>query len=190
LRLVPDGAMRIQPSRAPRIFFKPIAPAFKIKSESFCAIREGSRAGAGGRRRRKFIPVRAAVELSDRARAFFSKLLASPPRDGVVGVRLNYQQSQTGEPRMVFTFAFVTKEELDADDEPVSLEVVQVVDKSDGTPRWVPKPPRDSLNDGLPKLYVSSNAFFKVLGATVDVDTETLSPILHDQEGNRIDPNA
>ena len=119
-----------------------------------------------------------------------AQLLASPPRTDVVGVRLNYKQSRTGEPRMVFTFDFVTKEELDADDEPVSLEVVQVVDKSDGLTRWVPKPPGDSLNDGLPKLYVSSNAFFKVLGATVDVDTETLTPILHDKEGNRIDPNA
>jgi hypothetical protein len=159
----------------------------RIKIESFCTAREGS---GQGRRRKQFIPVRAAIELSDRARTFFSRLLANPPRAGVVGVRLNYRQSQTGEPRMVFTFDFVTKDELDADDEPVSLEVVQVVDKSDGQTRWVPKPPRDSMNDGLPKLYVNSNAFFKVLGATVDVDTETLTPILRDNEGNRIDPNA
>lgn len=91
---------------------------------------------------------------------------------------------------MVFAFDFVTRAELDADDEPVSLEVVPVVDKSDGQTRWVPKPPRDSWNDGLPKLYVSRDAFLKVLGATVDVDTNSMTPILHDKEGNRIDPNA
>ena len=54
----------------------------------------------------------------------------------------------------------------------------------------VPKPPRDSQNDGLPKLYVHHHAFLKVLGATVDVDTETVTPILYDREGNRMDPNV
>lgn len=53
----------------------------------------------------------------------------------------------------------------------------------------IPKPPRDSINDGLPKLFVHHNAFLKVLGATVDVDTHSMSPILYDREGNRMDPN-
>jgi hypothetical protein len=30
----------------------------------------------------------------------------------------------------------------------------------------------------------------KVLGATVDVDLETVTPIMHDREGNLMDPNA
>jgi hypothetical protein len=30
----------------------------------------------------------------------------------------------------------------------------------------------------------------KVLGAKVDVDMETLTPILYDKEGNKMDPNA
>ena len=56
----------------------------------------------------------------------------------------------------------------------------------DGTP----KPPKDSVDDGLPKLYVHHNAFLKVLGATLDVNTETISPILYDREGNVMEPNA
>ena len=56
----------------------------------------------------------------------------------------------------------------------------------DGTP----KPPTDSVEDGLQKLYIHHNAFLKVLGATLDVDTETISPILYDREGNQIDPNV
>ena len=50
-----------------------------------------------------------------------------------------------------------------------------------------PKSPQDSFDDGLPKLYVHHNAFMKVLGATVDVDTETITPILYDKEGFEMD---
>lgn len=82
---------------------------------------------------------------------------------------------------MVFRFGFVTKDELHPNDEGVSLEVL-----GDSTP----KPPAESENDGLPKLYVHHNAFLKVLGATVDVNTETIEPILYDREGNEMDPNA
>lgn len=53
-----------------------------------------------------------------------------------------------------------------------------------------PIPPNESENDGLPKLYIHHNAFMKVLGATVDVDEKTLSPLLFDREGNALDPNA
>jgi hypothetical protein len=63
----------------------------------------------------------------------------------------------------------------------VSLELLE-----DGKP----KSPRDSIDDGLPKLYIHHNAFLKVLGATLDVNTETISPILYDREGNIMDPNA
>lgn len=86
---------------------------------------------------------------------------------------------------MVFTFDFVTAEGLDPDDEEVSLEMLE-----DGV---TPKPPSESRNDGLPKLYVRQNAFMKVLGSTLDVEVEkngVFLPIVLDREGNRIDPNA
>lgn len=53
-----------------------------------------------------------------------------------------------------------------------------------------PVPPGEALEDGKPKLYINGGAFLKVLGATVDVDTESITPILYDREGNRLDPNA
>jgi hypothetical protein len=142
------------------------------------------------RGRKSFIPIKAAVEMTDRARTFFTRLLANPPRAGIVGIRLNYEQSRTGEPRMVFSFEFVTQEDLLPDDEPVSLELVTVVDKRDGSTRSVPKTPRESWHDGRPKLFVSTNAFFKVLGATVDVDSQSMNPILYDKEGNIVDPSV
>lgn len=53
-----------------------------------------------------------------------------------------------------------------------------------------PIPPVEALEDGKPKLYINGGAFLKVLGATVDIDLENLTPILYDREGNRMDPNA
>ena len=56
-----------------------------------------------------------------------------------------------------------------------------------------PKSPMDSIDDGLPKLFIHSSAFIKVLGATVDLEvTEDGNIILklYDKEGNVIDPNA
>ena len=82
---------------------------------------------------------------------------------------------------MVFSFSFVNANELDEQDEGVSLEVDE-----DGTP----KSPRDALDDGLPKLYVHHNAFLKVLGATVDVNTENITPVLYDKEGFELDANV
>eukprot|EP00957_Ditylum_brightwellii_P202154 15328836-Ditylum_brightwellii.AAC.2 len=67
----------------------------------------------------------------------------------------------------------------------VSLEVLE-----DGV---TPKPPSESQNDGLPKLYVHHSAFMKVLGSTVDVDIDKsgmFKPILYDREGNMMDPNV
>lgn len=85
------------------------------------------------------------------------------------------------QPRMVFSFDFVSAADLGPFDEGVSLQVLD-----DGV---TPKAPADSLSDGLPKLYVSGNAFLKVLGATLDVDTAKMAPLLYDKEGNRMDPN-
>jgi hypothetical protein len=162
------------------------------------------------RRRKEFVPRKAAVELTERARLFFQKLLSHPPRAEIIGILLNYDQSTTGEPRMVFSFSFVTAQDLErlslahngsAPPEGVSLEMVEeqvpvgLVRGGDGEgageTRLVPKSPAASKDDGLPKLYVSGNAFLKVLGATVDVDPKgDLTPILFDKQGNRMDPNA
>lgn len=91
---------------------------------------------------------------------------------------------------MVYSFSFVTADEIDPDqDEGVSLELVETTD-AQGHVVTAPKPPAESRADGLPKLYVHHNAFLKVLGATIDVDTESVTPILYDREGNRMDPNA
>ena len=68
----------------------------------------------------------------------------------------------------------------------VSLEVLD-----DGV---TPKPPAESWNDNLPKLYIDSGAFMKVLGGKLDVkinsETGDLIPLLFDREGNEMDPNA
>ena len=143
-----------------------------------------------GKKRREFVPRKAAVQLTDRARKFFQLLLKDPPRKNVVGIMLNYGQPKSGEPRMVYSFDFVTAEDIDWDqDEGVSLELVSQIDRH-GNRIDIPKPPSESQHDGLPKLYVHHHAFLKVLGATLDVDTETLTPILIDREGNTMDPNA
>ena len=57
-----------------------------------------------------------------------------------------------------------------------------------------PKPPSESWNDNLPKLYIHHNAFMKVLGGTCDVELEegsgNLTPVLLDRNGFVLDPNA
>lgn len=88
---------------------------------------------------------------------------------------------------MVFSFRFVTKDELVEEDEGVTLEVMEN-EKGDGT--MTPLSPQETWNDGKPKLYVHHNAFMKVLGAKVDVDAATMTPILYDREGNEMDPNV
>lgn len=68
----------------------------------------------------------------------------------------------------------------------MSLEVLE-----DGL---TPKPPSESWNDNLPKLYIQYGAFMKVLGGTLDVDfnpeTGDMTPKLIDREGYEMDPNA
>lgn len=116
--------------------------------------------------------------LTEKARKFFKLLLENTGKDGIM---LNYQQASSGQPRMVFSFGFVTKDQLSEEDEGVSLEVLE-----DGSP----KSPKDSMDDSLPKLYIHHNAFLKVLGAKLDVNTENITPVLYDREGNLMDPNA
>lgn len=63
----------------------------------------------------------------------------------------------------------------------MSLELLE-----DGTP----KPPKDSIDDGLPKLYLSHNGFMKFLGCKLDVDIDNVQPILYNKEGLEVDPNV
>jgi len=158
----------------------------KVESESPFA-----KPSKATKKKHAFVPRKAAVNLTDKARKFFKALLENPPRQDIVGVMLNYGPTKNvRELRMVFSFQFVTADEIDfQQDEGVSLELVKEVDRGGNTIE-VPKSPSDSQLDGLPKLYVHHNAFLKVLGATVDVETETVTPILYDREGNIMDPNA
>ena len=124
---------------------------------------------------------------------------------------LKYQQSLTGQPRMVYTFDYVTQDQISNQDEPVSLEIINKTtattttigtstctttnhdkqkDDEEEEEEEIPKPPAESINDGLPKLYIHQHAFLKVLGSTIDLDTKTFAPILYDKEGNELDPNA
>ena len=71
----------------------------------------------------------------------------------------------------------------------VSLEVVT----NPETNEEAPKSPLDSINDGLPKLYIHHSAFLKILGGTLDIQIGSdgsILPIIFDREGNELDPNA
>ena len=126
---------------------------------------------------RKFVPRKAAVQLTEAARTFFQKLLQDPPRPEIIGILLSYQQAAE-QVKMMYHFEFIT--EVPDMAEGVSLEVLE-----DGTP----KPPDQSQNDGLPKLYLHPDAFLKVLGATIDVNPDTHVITLLDREGNQLDPD-
>jgi hypothetical protein len=69
------------------------------------------------RRKLKFVPQKAAVALTPKARNFFRALLESTSDEKVIGIILNYHQSSTGEPRMVFSFDFVKEGQLMENDE-------------------------------------------------------------------------
>lgn len=69
------------------------------------------------RRKLKFVPQKAAVALTPKARNFFRALLESTSDETVIGIILNYHQSSTGEPRMVFSFDFVKEGQLMENDE-------------------------------------------------------------------------
>lgn len=108
----------------------------------------------------------------------------------VAGIMLKFQQSSTGEPRMVFLLDFVQMKDIGPNDEGVSLEVIT----NPETNKEEPKSPLDSINDGLPKLYIHHSAFLKILGGTLDIqigtDGSSILPIIFDREGNELDPNA
>ena len=151
------------------------------------------------RRELKFVPLKPAVDLTPKARSFFLQLTQNPPRPDICGVRLNYHQASSGEPRMVFSFAFVTEKELDAFDEAVPLLVGNKSTEESNNARHDdtatesddPNNPSDHSQEVKqpPTLYVSGNAFLKVLGAKVDLDNQFM-PVLYDKEGNKMDPNA
>jgi hypothetical protein len=145
----------------------------KVRTENSSSTRK--------RPRKQFIPRKAAVLLTAKARSFFLALLKDPPRPEICGIMLHYKQSSSGQPRMVFSFDYCTRDQITSEDEGVTLRV----DKDS-----LPLSPAETWEDGERKLYISHDAFLKVLGSTVDVDVDTLQPILHDGEGNVMDPNA
>jgi hypothetical protein len=138
------------------------------------------------------------VTLTEPARNFFRQLLTSNTiRDGIIGILLDYHQSTSGQPRMVYSFRFVTANDIDESlDESVELwEEGEKHDDDDDDDVDAPKNddgPKEITTSSLshPKLYVHHNAFLKVLSATLDVDVATVTPILYDREGNLMDPNA
>mmetsp|Transcript_15358 Transcript_15358/g.33193 ORF Transcript_15358/g.33193 Transcript_15358/m.33193 type:complete len:232 (+) Transcript_15358:119-814(+) len=168
---------------------KPSSPFASLSNSPF----DADKTKVKKRQRRKFIPRKAAVALTPKAREFFQSLLegvtsthdskpqSKEEKDPVIGIQLTYTQSTSGEPRMVFGFSFLRASTLHPNDEAVSLELLD-----DGSPKL----PADAMEDGLPKLYVHRDAVLKVLGATLDVDEKKLLPILYDKEGNVMDPNA
>jgi len=145
------------------------------------------------KRKRKFIPPKAIVNLTPKSRNLFKTLLSiaiqnsegKNNNDGnkIIGILLKYQQSSSGEPRMVFQFDFLRQVELEnSEHEGVSLEV-----KEDGK---TPKNHRDSIDDGLLKLYIHSDAVMKVLGCTIDIDDKDgFTPLVYDRDGVLVDPN-
>lgn len=54
--------------------------------------------------------------MTDKARNFFRALLEVSKPD-IIGIMLKYDQSSTGEPRMVFSFDFVRAGDLTPEDE-------------------------------------------------------------------------
>lgn len=130
-------------------------------------------------------PRKAAVHLTPKAREVFHQMIAATKSEGIL---LKYELSTKQAMRMTFKFDLIKdrKKELTDQDEGVSLEVLE-----DGI---TPKPPAESWDDGLPKLYIHSGAFMKVLGGKLDVDfnseTGDLTPKLFDRQGFELDPNA
>ncbi|KAL7541571.1 hypothetical protein ACHAXR_011912 [Thalassiosira sp. AJA248-18] len=137
------------------------------------------------RQKSKMVPRKAALALTPKARDIFRQLIDATGSEGII---LKYEISSQHALRMAFRFDLIkdAKTELDDQDEGVSLEVLD-----DGV---TPKPPSESWNDNLPKLYIHHGGFMKVLGGTLDVDfnseTGDLTPKLFDREGHEMDPNA
>jgi hypothetical protein len=91
------------------------ASSSSLPSSPFAATTTATTSSKKSKRKHKFIPRKAAVQLTDQARTLFRRLLETKPdKDGIL---LDYHQSSSGQPRMVFSFRFVTKDELIEDDE-------------------------------------------------------------------------
>mmetsp|Transcript_3153 Transcript_3153/g.4942 ORF Transcript_3153/g.4942 Transcript_3153/m.4942 type:complete len:237 (+) Transcript_3153:68-778(+) len=133
----------------------------------------------------KMVPRKAALALTPKSREIFRKLIETTNSQGIL---LKYEISSQHALRMAFKFDLIkdAEVELTDQDEGVSLEL-----SPDGI---TPKPPSESWNDDLPKLYIHSAAFMKVLGGTLDVEfnseTGILIPKLLDREGHEMEPNA
>ena len=132
------------------------------------------------------IPRKAAISITPKARTILKQIINITKSQGIL---LKYEISSQHALRMAFKFVLIKdiSTEINANtDEGISLEVLD-----DGL---TPKSPYDSYNDNLPKLYISQNAFMKVLGGTLDVDinveTGDMIPRLVDREGHDMDPNA
>jgi hypothetical protein len=71
--------------------------------------------GINAKKKSKFIPKKAAVAMTEQARTFFVALLEKNPDKA--GIMINFDQASSGQPRMVYSFDFVTEEELSPQDE-------------------------------------------------------------------------
>lgn len=91
------------------------------KSSPFASTSSSSQSMKRPRRKLKFVPQKAAVALTPKARNFFRALLETNTDPNVVGIMFNYNQSSTGEPRMVFSFDFAKKDQLTEQDEGYDL---------------------------------------------------------------------
>jgi hypothetical protein len=62
----------------------------------------------GNKRTKKaFIPRKAAVNVTPKAREYLKLLIANSPKERTKGIMINYEQGSDGSPRMVFTFNFL-----------------------------------------------------------------------------------
>ena len=108
---------------------------------------------------------RSPIKLSENARQVFEMMLKGD--NNREAVQIGYQQSKDGL-QMVFSFNFLNQSE------------VEMVES-----RCPPDEYATIFEDDFIhyKLYVHPNALMKVIGATVDVDTESMKFSLQDEEG-------
>jgi hypothetical protein len=59
------------------------------------------------RTKKVFIPIKAAVNVTSKAREYLKLLIANSPKERTKGIMINYEQGSDGSPRMVFTFNFL-----------------------------------------------------------------------------------
>lgn len=108
---------------------------------------------------------RSPVKLSKNARQVFEMMLKGD--NNREAVQISYQQSKDGL-QMVFSFNFLHQSE------------VEMVESRSPPDEYATIFADDSIHY---KLYVHPNALMKVIGATVDVDIESMNFSLQDKEG-------